>query len=530
MRKIGLIILALIFSTQIMYSQNDYAKQRVEAFKKVKLETDLSRLTANEQKMIPILIEISKIMDELFWKQNFGEKEKFLNGLKDEYEKQFAMINYGPWDQLNDEKPFIKGYGEKPAGANFYPVEMTKEDFEKIKDPLKMSPYSIIVKEGGDYKVVMYSKAYEKELKKAAELLKQAAELADDAGLKKYLLMRADALVTDNYQPSDFAWMEMKKNVVDFVVGPIENYTDQLFGNKNAFEAYVLVKDTEWSKKLEKFASLLPQLQRELPVEEKYKQEEAGADSDLNAYDALYYAGDCNSGSKTIAINLPNDEEVQLKSGSRRLQLKNVMKAKFDAIMAPITDLLITPEQRKYSKFNAFFENVMFHEVAHGLGIKNTITGAGTVRDALKEQYSGLEEGKADILGLYLVTKLYEMGELKDGELMDNYVTFLTGIFRSCRFGAASAHGKANMVRFYYFQEKGAFTRNPDGTYSVNFEKMKDAVISSSQQILKIQGDGDYAGAKSLIEKDGFIKEELKKDLDRVNSAGIPVDIVFEGQ
>lgn len=523
-----LILIMTILNTGMIYSQNEYAKKREESFMKVRLETDMSRLTENEKKMIPILIEVSKIMDELFWRQNFGDKEKFLNGLTDEYEKKFALINYGPWDQLNDEKPFIKGYGEKPAGANFYPVEMTKADFEKIKDPNKMSPYSIVNKDGGEYKVVMYSKAYEKELKKAAELLKQAAGLADDAGLKKYLNMRADALITDNYQPSDFAWMEMKTNVIDFVVGPIENYTDQLFGYKTAFEAYVLVKDIEWSKRLEKFASLLPRLQKELPVEDKYKQEDAGADSDLNAYDALYYAGDCNSGSKTIAINLPNDEEVQLKKGSRRLQLKNVMKAKFDAIMAPISDLLITQEQRQYVKFNAFFENVMFHEVAHGLGIKNTITGAGTVRDVLKEQYSGLEEGKADILGLYLVTKLYEMGELKEGELMDNYVTFLAGIFRSCRFGAASAHGKANMVRFYYFEEAGAFTRNNDGTYKVNFEKMKDAVISSSQQIIKIQGDGDYAGAKALVDKDGFIKEDLKKDLERVNNAGIPVDIVFE--
>jgi hypothetical protein len=178
-------------------------------------------------------------------------------------------------------------------------------------------------------------------------------------------------------------------------------------------------------------------------------------------------------------------------------------------------------------KFNAFFENTMFHEVAHGLGIKNTLNGAGTVRDALKEQYSAIEEGKADILGLYLVTKLYEMGELKDGDVMDNYVTFLAGIFRSCRFGAADAHGKANMVRFYYFEEKGAFTRNEDGTYSVNFDKMKDAVVSSSQQILKLQGDGDYEGTKTLIEKTGFIKEELKKDLERINSAGIPLDVIF---
>ena len=203
------------------------------------------------------------------------------------------------------------------------------------------------------------------------------------------------------------------------------------------------------------------------------------------------------------------------------------MKAKFDNIMIPIADLLITPGQRKYVKFNAFFENTMFHEVAHGLGIKNTISGAGTVRESLKDQYSALEEGKADILGLYIVTKLYENGSLTDGELMDNYTTFLAGIFRSCRFGAASAHGKANMVRFYYFQENGAFTRNDDGTYSVNFEKMKDAVISSVRQILKIQGDGDYEAAKNIISKDGFIKEELQTDLNRINASGIPVDIVF---
>lgn len=248
----------------------------------------------------------------------------------------------------------------------------------------------------------------------------------------------------------------------------------------------------------------------------------------MNVYYALYYAGDCNAGSKTIAINLPNDEEVQAKKGSRRLQLKNAMQAKFDNILLPIADLLIDENQRKYVKFDAFFENVTFHEVAHGLGIKNTINNLGTVRDALKEQYPALEEGKADILGLYLVTKLYEMGELKSGELMDNYVTFLAGIFRSCRFGAASAHGKANMVRFYYFQDKGAFTRNNNGKYSVNFDKMKDAVISSVQQILYIQGDGNYEAAKNLIEKDGYIKEELQKDLDRIKSANIPVDIVFE--
>lgn len=510
-----------------MYSQYN-VKSRVESYKKVKLTADLSWLGQNEKKIVPLFIEASKLVDDIFWKQNFGDKEALLSKLTDEYEKEFVKINYGPWDILNDEKPFIAGYGEKPPCANFYPAEMTRADFEKITDPNKTGAYSVIVKDKDGYKVVPYSTAYKNEIGKIAELLKKASELADDAGLKKYLSLRAEALLTDNYQPSDFAWMDMKSSNLDFVVGPIENYTDKLFGYRTSFESYILIKDPEWSKKLEKFTSLLPELQKGLPVEDKYKKESPGSESDLNAYDAIYYAGDCNAGSKTIAINLPNDEEVQIKKGSRRLQLKNIMKAKFDNIMQPIADLIITPEQRKYVKFNSFFENTMFHEVAHGLGIKNTIIGAGTVRDALKEQYSALEEGKADILGLYLVTKLYEMGELREGEVMDNYVTFLAGIFRSCRFGAASAHGKANMVRFYYFQDKGAFTRNTDGTYSVNFEKMKDAVISSSREIIKIQGDGDYNTAKSLIEKDGFIKEELKKDLDRINNAGIPVDIVFE--
>lgn len=527
-KKIFLSILIIFLINNITFSQEMSIKEKVERYKAVTLTADLSWLTEREKQMIPILIEIADIMDNLFWMQNYGDKEELLSKISDEYERKYVLINYGPWDQLDGERPFIRGIGEKPKGANFYPVDMTEEEFDKLSDNSKTSPYTILRRDNeGKLIVIPYSKAYEKELKKAYSLMLKAAELAEDEGLKKYLELRADALITDNYQPSDFAWMDMKTSNIDFIVGPIENYTDGLFGYKTAFESFILIKDIEWSKKLNKFTSLLPELQKSLPVEEKYKSETPGLESDLNVYDAIYYAGDCNAGSKTIAINLPNDEEVQLKKGSRRLQLKNVMKAKFDNIMIPISELLIAPEQRKYVKFNAFFENTMFHEVAHGLGIKNTITGQGTVREALKDMYSSIEEGKADILGLYLVTKLYEIGELTEGELMDNYVTFVTGIFRSCRFGAASAHGKANMVRFYYLQEKGAIIRNDDGMYSVNFDKMKEAVISSVQQILTLQGDGNYTLAKSIIEKDGFIKDELKSDLNKINSANIPVDIVF---
>ena len=285
----------------------------------------------------------------------------------------------------------------------------------------------------------------------------------------------------------------------------------------------------EWSNKLDKYAALLPDLQRTLPVPDEYKSEIPGSGSDLGVYDVIYYAGDCNAGSKTIAINLPNDERVHIEKGSRKLQLKNAMQYKFDKILLPISKILIADDQQQYITFDAFFENTMFHEVSHGLGIKNTLDGQGTVRNALKEQYSALEEGKADIVGLYLITQLAEMGELDDDELMDNYVTFMAGIFRSVRFGAASSHGKANMVRFYYFQEMGAFTRDSiSGMYRVDFDKMTQAMISLANKILVIQGNGDYNAAKQLLEEKGYIREELQQDLDRISVAGVPRDIRFK--
>jgi hypothetical protein len=367
------------------------------------------------------------------------------------------------------------------------------------------------------------------QIEKAASLVLKAAQLAEDEGLKNYLEKRARALQTDEYYESDLAWMDMKTNTIDFVIGPIESYEDQLFGYKAAYEAYILIKDREWSTKLERFAALLPGLQKALPCEQKYKNEIPGIDSDMNVYDALYYAGDCNAGSKTIAINLPNDEKVREEKGSRKLQLKNAMQAKFDKILVPIADILIAEDQRKHIKFDAFFENTMFHEVAHGLGLGNTVEKTSTVREALKDSYTSIEEGKADILGLWCVYQLNEMGELGDKEMMDNFVTFMAGTFRSVRFGAASAHGKSNMMRFNYFKDSGAFERDANtGTYRVNFDKMKNAMFALSEQILRIQGDGDYATAIKWIEEQGIIHDELQSDLDRIGKSGIPRDIIFE--
>lgn len=501
--------------------------QRLSIYAPFTLTADISHLSAKEKQILPLLFDVAAIMDDIFWQQTIGNKDAFLSAINDETTRKFAEINYGPWDRLNGNKPFIAGIGEKPLGANFYPVDMSKEEFEALADTNKLSLYTIIRRNpDSSLRVVWYHDAYASKVKKAADLLKQAATLAEDEGLKKYLELRAEALLTDKYQESDFAWMDMKNSNIDFVCGPIENYEDAMNGIKAAQEAYVLIKDVEWSKRLAHFATLLPELQKGLPVDQKYKNEVPGSDADLNAYDVVYYAGDCNGGSKTIAINLPNDEQVQLQKGSRKLQLKNAMKAKFDKILVPISDILINPSQRKYIKFDAFFANTMFHEVAHGLGIKNTLNGKGTVREALKEQYSSIEEAKADILGLYMVTKLYEMGELKEGEVMDNYVTFMAGIFRSVRFGAASAHGKANMLTFSYFAEHNAFEYK-NGTYLVNFENMKKAVEGLGGMILVYQGNADYDGVKKLIETKSVIPAALQTDLDKLKDANIPVDIVF---
>jgi len=514
-----------------MYLSSDPdLKEKVEEFIPVKLTTDLSQLTEKEKQMLPLLFEAAKIMDDLFWKQAWGDKDELLNHTSDPTLKQFMKINYGPWERLNNNKSFVDGIGSKPAGAGFYPKDMTKEEFEALSDDKKDDLYTIINRnQSGQLVVVPYSEAYKPELTKVSELLKKAAVLSEDEGLKTYLELRAEALLSNEYQTSDMAWMDMKTNTIDFVVGTIENYEDALYGYKAAFEAYILVKDKEWSDKLSRFASLLPELQKSLPVDEAYKQEVPGSDSDLGAYDALFYAGDCNAGSKTIAINLPNDPEVHVTKGSRKLQLKNSMQAKFDHILIPISKVVISPDQQKHVKFDAFFENTMFHEVAHGLGIKETINGQGGVREALKETYSSMEEAKADILGLFMVSELAKMGELPEKDLMDNYVTFMAGIFRSVRFGAASAHGKANMMRFNYFKAKQAFTYDEtSGYYAVDFEKMTEAMNSLSADILIMQGDGDYEKAKQTLEELGNIRPALQKDLDRIANAGIPRDIIFE--
>jgi hypothetical protein len=511
-------------------SSVESVEPRPEIYADFELTTDLGHLSDSQRQMIAVLIEASGIMDDLFWRQAFNDGyADWLASIEGAEARRFAELNYGPWDRLANDAPFIEGFGPKPLGANLYPPDMSKDEFESAYLPGKQGLYSLVRRgNAGELVLVPYHVAYKDELQQAAELLREAADLAEDPAFATYLKLRAAALISDDFQASDLFWMDVKSNEVDVVIGPIETYEDRLFGYRAAYESYVLVKDMEWSDRLSRFALFLPELQEGLPVPGEYKRETPGTDSDLNAYDVVYYAGHSNAGSKTIAINLPNDEQVQLEKGTRRLQLKNAMQAKFEKILLPISDTLIDEAQRKHVTFDAFFSNVMFHEVAHGLGIKNTINGRGTVREALLDMASSMEEGKADVLGLYMVIELLEAGELGEADIMDYYVTFMAGIFRSIRFGAASAHGKANMVRFNFFEEQGAFVRDPEsGTYRVDAERMTQAMTELSRLLLTLQGDGDYEGARELAETMGVIGEQLQADLDRLTRAGIPVDITF---
>jgi hypothetical protein len=503
---------------------------RFNIYATVRLSADLGGLSDRQQQMIAILIEASKIMDDLFWKQAYGDKDALLSGISDPAQRRFADINYGPWDRLAADQPFIEGAGPKPLGARFYPEDMSKEEFEAWDQEGKDGLYTLVQRKAdGTLELIRYSDAYREELSRAAGLLRTAAELADNLEFANYLMMRASALETDEFQPSDLAWMDMKSNPIELVIGPIETYEDQLFGYRSAYESYVLLKDMAWSERLARFARYLPELQTGLPVPDEYKQEMPGSDADLNAYDVVYYAGHSNAGSKTIAINLPNDEEVQLAKGTRRLQLKNAMLAKYNQILVPISEVLIAEDQRRHITFESFFGNTMFHEVAHGLGIKNTLDGSDTVRHAMKDHASALEEGKADILGLYMVQKLREKGEITEGQLMDDYVTFMAGIFRSVRFGASSAHGKANMIRFNFFEQAGAFSRDQaSGTYRINLPEFEQAVKDLSNRLLTLQGDGDYAAVDTFVQEMGKVGPQLQADLDRLAAANIPVDIVFE--
>jgi len=508
--------------------QESPMKAKVEEYAQVELKSDLvNNLNDKEKELVKIFFQVGEITDDLFWQQTFGDKSQ-LDTITDSYAKEFAMIHYGAWNRLDNNKPFLAGYGEKPAVCNYYPHDITAEEFDAFEDANKNSWYTVIRRnEDGSLKSVWYHEAYAEEIGRICALLEKAVTLAEDPGLKNYLEKRIEAFKTDDYLESDLAWMDMKDSKIDFVTGPIESYDDKFQETKASYESFILLKDEARSKDLAKFVAMLPALQKELPCAPEYMTFVPGTSSDLNVYDAVYYAGDCNAGSKTIAINLPNDERVHALKGTRRLQLRNSMKAKFDKILMPIGQLIVTPGQQKYLNFDAFFWNVTFHEVAHGLGVKQTINTNESVDAVMGTEKTSWEEAKADILGLFMVTKLIEMGEITNITAEDAIATYIAGILRSVRFGAASSHGKANMMCFNYMEKAGAFSRDAKGQYVIDFGKAKEAMNGWAALILQTQGDGNVEFATKYRAENGGITPALQADLDKINGAGIPRDITF---
>jgi hypothetical protein len=516
----------------------DPMKELLDKFAPTEIGMPDAKIPEKHRGVIEKLVEAAEILDELFLLQvdarNKTWREEIAKDPKLETTLAVFDIMYGPWNRLDHNKPFW-GDVEKPKGANYYPQDLKKEELEKwIADHPDQKEaftgyFTVIERDGDGLKAVPYAEAYKEHLEPAAKLLEEAAELAEDARLKKYLASRAAAFKSNEYRQSDMDWMDLGDGDIEVVIGPYEVYEDELFGYKAAFEAFITLRDPEDSAELERIKSYIPKMEAYLPIPDEHKNPNRGTESPISVVEVLFTAGDTRAGVQTLAFNLPNDEVVREKKGSKKVMLKNVAHAKYEQILIPIAERLIDENQVKNVSFKAFFNHTLVHETAHGLGPgKITVEKDGkkvetSVNAELKDLYPVIEEAKADTLGMYLNYLLIEEG-MHPEEFMENvYASFLGGFFRSVRFGANEAHGKANVIQFNYLAEKGAVVRGDDGRYAYVADKMPEAVKSLARDLLMIEALGDYDGAKAFVDKYGEMPREMKEALDGLSD--IPTDI-----
>lgn len=509
--------------------------KKLESYATVRIEVPWESLSENETRVLENLYLASKVMDEAFLLQVSESNPDILAAIEEEGDEEllrFFKINFGPWDRLDNDRPFY-GKKAKPDGAAFYPEDMTREEFE---DWITLHPdeadafesgFTVIRRDGdGGLKAVPYSERYSELLKKSAAYMREAAGITENESLARFLRLRADAYFSDDYYESDMAWMDVRDNLVDITIGPYEVYEDNLFNYKTAFEAFLCVRDPEESAKLEKLKSYLVRMEKNLPIEDRYKDLDRGTESPVSVVDEVFAAGDTKAGVQTLAFNLPNDERVRQAKGSKKVMLRNICHAKFDKILMPIAERVVAPEQLPLVTFDAYFNHILLHEFSHGLGPGEIVLEDGTettVNKALKEAYSAIEEAKADVVGEYNFYYLIGEGVFPREMEKQAAVSFLAGFFRSVRFGVDEAHGRANMMAFNYLKEKGVYEQYPDGLWKVNFEGFGEAISSLSSEILMIQALGSYEGAKAFIEKYGEMGEDVKTSL--AGLGGIPVDI-----
>jgi hypothetical protein len=491
----------------------DSLKTMIAQFAPTEITYDSTLLNAREKVVIEKLYQASRLIDTIFMKQvfdkNFEIKSQLLDGTSEEDSLKLIYFNtnFGPFDRLNHDAAFIDSY-KKPLGANFYPADMTKDKFENwIKshpadEKSFTSEFTVIRGEGDSLKAIPFSEFYQPELTKAAKLLREAADYADNPSLKKYLTLRAKAFETNDYFESDMAWMDLKNNDIEVVIGPYEVYEDALFNYKASFESFITIKDPVESNKLAKFGSYLKEIENHLPIDNKYKNSKRGSESPIVVVNEVYCAGNAKSGVQTLAFNLPNDERVRVAKGSKKVMLKNVHEAKFNNLLKPIAEIVLDKDQLQYVTFNGFFNHTLMHEMSHGVGPGIiTVNGKKTeVKKELKETYSTLEECKADILGMYNNIFMIDKKVYPPDFAKETYVTFLAGIFRSVRFGINEAHGGGNAIIYNYLLDKGGYEYNAETKkVRVNFDKIYPALKDLANIVLTIQATGDYEGAKKFI-------------------------------
>ncbi len=524
-------------------------EKKVSDYAPVRLGFDSKGLDKDQVQAVKQLVAAAKILDDLFWEQASEQGPVLrvrLANPKDDMEKllaRYLAINYCAYDRLDAFKPFIKATKDgknlvpekAPLGATFYPVDMTKEEFA---NHLKAHPedtesfqsnFTVIVRKEGKLAAVDYSQVYKEKLLKAAQLMRKAADKVHNESLKKFLNSRADAFISNDYFQSDMDWMDVKDSPLEVTIGPYEVYEDRLFNYKASFEAFVTLKDKASSEKLEKVAKYLTDMEKNLPIPDEHKNFHRGASSPIVVVDLIYSAGDTRAGVQTLAFNLPNDERVREKKGSKKVLLKNVSHAKFDSILTPIAKKVLVEDQLDKLSFDAYFNHTLMHEVSHGLG-PGFIKKDGkrvTVNVTLKELYSTIEEAKADVLGMYNALYLVDRGVLPRELSETGLVTFLAGIFRSVRFGVHEAHGRANLIAFNYLLEGGAYKYDPaKKRFRVDLKKASEVVKALAHDLLMVEALGDYDGAKKLIDKYGKVGPQMQGRLDDLGD--VPVDIVPE--
>lgn len=527
--KKNVFILALAIIAMVSCKQKSQSpfEWNVTKYAVVDIEApDLSGITDNGKEVLNLYRFAADEVDAIYWEQYFGDKQALLDSITDPVQKTFAEINYGPWDRLNG-KSFIEGYADRAPGAGFYPADMTVEEFNAYDNPDKNSPYTLIRRaDDGSLETVWYHDAYAEHIEKIANYLKAAADITIKPSVRKYLLSKIEALRTDRYYDSGIAWLDMDDSKMDLVIGPNEAADDQLMGLKRSYEAFVLLKKEARTKELMQFVSRIGEFQQNLPGDPAYKTFQPGTGSNIFSCDALYYAGKANAGVKVIALNLPFDNDVQRDKGSRTILLENIIKAKYDNIIAPAGKVLLNSDATEHLVSEAFFWNIVFREVAHGLGVKETVNGKGSVEQALGNVAPTLEEVKANTAGVLLVCQLqknFDIHRIFGKE--DALTTFFVSNVRSERFGEGSSLGRANILIHNYLREAGAFERKPSGKYTLNISKMEEALSDLTALVLKIQATGDKAAADELEAKYSKLSSDYEADRQSLALEGIPADI-----